>query len=270
MAVPIIDLNDASITYDVEGEGPWLVLLHEIGGTRESWAVVSSILAKRFKVVRYDQRGCGDSSKISDAFQMETHVSDLRALLDKLGIQQAHVAGVALGAALAARFATDAMRRVQSLVLACPAPGADADRVKYLEQRAAAVELEGMIATAKNSLANSYPPEARRDPAAFEAYKRRFLANDPKSYAAINRAFPAFNVEADLTQLRCPTLVLAGRHDKLRPPPFVREVADSIPGAVYQEIDSGHIMPVQAPAEMAAAMAAFHDKLAMKLVAKSP
>ena len=261
MAVPIINLKDASIAYDVEGNGPWLVTLHEIGGTRESWAVVSSILAKRFKVLRYDQRGCGDSSKISGAFRMETHVSDLRALLDKLGIQQAHVAGVALGAALAACFATEAMRRVQSLVLACPAPGVDADRVKYLEQRAAAVEKEGMSATAENSLANSYPPEVRRDPATFESYQSRFLANDPKSYAEINRAFPAFNVTADLGRLRCPTLVLAGRHDKLRPPRFVRDVADSIPGALYQEIDSGHVMPVKAPVEMAAAMLPFMTNL---------
>jgi 3-oxoadipate enol-lactonase len=54
--------------------------------------------------------------------------------------------------------------------------------------------------------------------------------------------------------------VLAGEHDKLRPPAAVRAVAEQIPKAHYRVIDSGHVMPVQAPVEMAAAMNAFYDQ----------
>jgi 3-oxoadipate enol-lactonase len=143
-------------------------------------------------------------------------------------------------------------------VLACPAPGVDADRVAYLETRAAAVEREGMAATIENTLANSYPPQVRDDPAAFAAYRDRFLANDPVSYAAINRAFARFDVTPDLQNIKCPTLVLAGTHDTLRPPAFVRGIAGRIPGARYAEINSGHIMPLQAPDALAVAMTDFY------------
>ncbi len=102
----------------------------------------------------------------------------------------------------------------------------------------------------------------RRDPAAFAAYKARWLANDPKSYAAINRAFAHFDTTPDLPNVKCPTLVLAGTHDRLRPPDFVRGFTAAIPGAQYTEIDSGHIMPVQAPEAMFVAMLAFYDQIA--------
>jgi 3-oxoadipate enol-lactonase len=257
--VALIDIGGARIGYDDEGQGPCLVLLHEIGGTRETWAAVARALAGRFRVIRYDQRGVGESSSIAGVFRMETAVDDLGALIVTLGVGACHLAGVALGAALAVRFASRNPGQVKSLVLACPAPGVDTDRVKYLEARAAQVEREGMAATVENSLANSYPPELR-EPAIFAAYRERFLANDPRSYAAINRAFPAFDISADLRTIECPALVLAGTLDKLRPPDFVRGVAAQIPHAHYAEIRSGHIMPLQAPQAMLAAMAAFYDQ----------
>ncbi len=184
-------------------------------------------------------------------------------------MRECHLAGVALGAAIVVRFATRFPARVLSLVLACPAPGVDADRVKYLEVRAAAVEREGMQATVDSSLANSYP-ETLREPDVFVAYRARFLANDPGSYAAINRAFPAFDVSADLAHITQPSLVLAGTLVKLRPPACVRGVAAKIPGARYEEIRSGHIMPLQAPGDMAAAMGGFYDQVVRANAAKSP
>jgi 3-oxoadipate enol-lactonase len=140
--------------------------------------------------------------------------------------------------------------------------GVSADRRQYLHARAAKVEAEGMGAVVDSSLANSYPPQVRRDAKVFAGYRARFLANDAASYAAINRAFAKFDAGADLAAIRCPALVLAGAHDKLRPPEGVRDTAARIAGAGYAVIDSGHIMPVQAPEEMLAAMNAFYDEVA--------
>jgi len=261
--MPRLTLSSVTLNYELAGDGgEWLVLLHEIGGTLDSWRAVIPTLAQRFRVLAYDQRGCGQSDRISGAFSLDTQIDDLHALLSALGAPMpCHVAGVALGAAFAVRYAARHRQNVRSLVLACPAPSVSADRIRYLEERAGAVEREGMAATVENSLSNSYPPEAIRDRAAYEAYRARFLANDPKSYAAINRAFAHFDVTGELGSIRCPTLVLAGRHDKLRPPAFARGVADRISGVRYQVIESGHIMPVQAPLEMLAAMRAFYDAL---------
>lgn len=261
--MPVISIGDCRINYELGGSGAdWLVLLHEIGGSLESWSAVAPLLDTRFRVLRYDQRGAGLSSPISGAFSIETQVDDIGRLLDALNMTgRVHIAGVAIGAALAARFAARYPDRVKSVVLACPAPGVSVDRIRYLAARAAQVEREGMTATVDNTLGNSYPEIVVRDRAVYDAYRARFLANDPKSYAAINRAFATFDAVPDLPSIRCPTLVLAGRHDRLRPPDYVRGIAARIPGASYGEVDSGHVMPVQAPAEMAAAMAGFYDGL---------
>ena len=263
-----ISTGGAVLHYRLDGaDGDRLVLLHEIGGSLETWSAVAPKLAPPFAVLSYDQRGAGRSDRIAGEFSIETQVDDLRALIERLGTPPCHLAGVAIGAAIAVRLAAHHPKLVQSLVLACPAPGVSAERVHYLDERARQVEREGMVATVDSSLANSYPAEIRRDPHTFAAYRARFLANDANSYAAINRAFAKFDATPDLSVIRCPTLVLAGKHDRLRPPDFVRGVAAAIPGARYAEIDSGHIMPVQAPAEMAAAMTAFYESLK---AAKSP
>lgn len=256
--MPVAQIGETAINYEISGEGPLVVLLHEIGGALETWSAVAALLP-RVRTLRHDQRGAGKSSRIASPFSLDTQVGDIGALLDTLGERgPCHIAGVALGAAFAIRFAARNPQRVKSLVLACPAPSVDAARIDYLKTRAGAVEREGMSATVENSLANSWPPEIRRDAAAFTAYRARFLANDPKSYAAINRAFTTFDVTPDFPSIKSATLVLAGAHDKLRPPAFVRGVADKIPGAHYAEIDSGHIMPVQAPQALASAMANFY------------
>ncbi|HZP76666.1 MAG TPA: alpha/beta hydrolase [Pseudolabrys sp.] len=258
--MPRIALPSTSINYELTGSGTaWLVLLHEIGGTLWTWNAVARTLGTRFRVLAYDQRGSGQSDRISGAFTLGTQIDDLADLLSALGAPEAlHLAGNALGAAFAVRFAARHPQRVRSLVLACLAPNVNADRIRYLQERAAAVEREGMQATVESSLGNSYPAEAIRDRAVYERYRERFLANDPKSYAAVNRAFAQFDVTGDLAAIRCPTLVLAGRHDKLRPPAYVRDLAARIPEARYEVIDSGHIMPVQAPDEMLAAMMKFY------------
>lgn len=259
-----VTIDGATIHYELSGTGAdWLVLLHEIGGTLESWSAIVPGLERRFRVLRYDQRGAGSSSAIEGAFSLDTQVNDVGRLLAALGQNGPfHIAGVAIGAALAIAYAAQHAAAVKSLVMACPAPGVSAERIQYLSERATQVEREGMTATVDNTLGNSYPPEVVRDRTVYDRYRQRFLANDPANYAAINRAFAAFDATQHLASLACPVLVLAGRHDRLRPPDFVAAVAGKIQGSRYHLIDSGHIMPVQAPAEMLAAMEEFYDSIA--------
>jgi 3-oxoadipate enol-lactonase len=260
--VPKINAGGATFNYELAGAGETLELLHEIGGTLRSWSAVVPDLAKRFQVLAYDQRGCGGSDRIVGDFSLDTHIADLRTLVAALGLRgRLHLAGVAIGAALAVRYVASFPRDIGSLVLACPALNVSEERKIYLAERAALVAGEGMAATVEQTLGLSYPPEAMRDPAVYGAYRDRFLANDPKSYAAINTAFTRFDVMPDLAAIRVPTLVLAGTHDRLRPPAQVRQVAERIAGARYSEIDAGHLMPVQAPEAMAAAMLAFYNPI---------
>ena len=56
-----IEANGVSLRYDVQGSGPPLVLIHEMGGTMESWELVVPLLTAKRRVIRYDTRGAGFS-----------------------------------------------------------------------------------------------------------------------------------------------------------------------------------------------------------------
>src|SRR4249920_3796976 len=97
-----IEANGISLRYAVEGAGNPIVLIHEMGGTMESWSLVAQILAARRRVVRYDTRGAGFSEKIRGPLTIDTMTDDLIALLDALGITgKVALAGTAVGGAIA-------------------------------------------------------------------------------------------------------------------------------------------------------------------------
>lgn len=258
-----LEIGGARFRCDVAGQGnDWLMLLHELGGSLDSWTPAVPELAKHFRVLRFDMRGAGQSEKLRGDFSIDTLVSDVGAMLDHAGIASCHLAGTAIGSGIAIRFAAANPQRVTSLVLAAPVMGVVPHRKVYLRDRAALVAKEGMQAVADDTLSRSYPPVVIRDKAAYEAYRARFLANDPDSYAALNRAFIDFDAVPDLGKLTCPVLVIAGEHDGLRTPEEAGRVAAQIKNARLVVIDAAHIAPTQAPAELTREMLGFYGSLA--------
>src|ERR1700716_1235493 len=80
--VPWTDANGISIHFELAGNGPSVVLLHEMGGTLDSWNGIFPALSKRFRVLRYDQRGSGLTEKVRN-ITTEILVEDLEAMLQE-------------------------------------------------------------------------------------------------------------------------------------------------------------------------------------------
>lgn len=244
-----IEVNGTALRYELRGDGPaTLVLVHEMGGCLDSWDLLIDWLSNERRVLRYDTRGAGLSEKIRGAVTWDTMADDLAALLDALEIEgKVSLAGIAVGAAICMHFAVRYPDRVAALVLHGPAPGVAGDRRQQTLDRAAVVEQGGMRAVVDASLANSYPPAVRHNQAVFEAFRARWLGNDPESYAAINRMLAAENIEYELDSVRCPTLVTAGHHDPLRLPAVVEPLAARVPGAEFLPLNTGHFASIQTP-----------------------
>lgn len=254
-AVSFAHCDGLSLRFAREGRGDEsAVLLHELGGALDSFDAVAPLLTQAgLGVLRYDARGAGLSEKPRHPFSLDDGADDLAALLDAVGIvAPVHLVGVAAGAAVAALFALRRPARVATLALCAPALSVPADRRAYLIERSEKAVRDGMRSIAEATLARSFPEHLRGD--RFADYRARFLANDPVSYAHANLALAASCVADRLGAIPHPCLVLAGRHDLLRPPAEVEAVADLVPGARFAVIDSGHVMPVQAPDAMAAAL----------------
>ncbi|OJY63416.1 MAG: hypothetical protein BGP12_10240 [Rhodospirillales bacterium 70-18] len=256
-----IDLGHVALRYELAGEGPTtLVLVHEMGGTLDSWDGVLPELSRGRRVLRYDTRGAGQSEKIHEPLTFDEMVDDLAALLDGLGITgRVALAGTAVGAGIALQFAVRHPGLAGAVIATSPATGLAAERRAADIARADEMERLGMRAVAEASFASSYPPVVRHDRAAYETFRARWLANVPESYAAIYRMLANAEIEAGFGAIACPVLVVGGTHDLLRPPAAARAVAGLIPGARFIEVESGHFMAVQTPAAVAMV---FNDFLA--------
>jgi 3-oxoadipate enol-lactonase len=255
--MPWIDTNDASLHYQLEGEGPPLVLVHEMGGCLESWSHVVPLLRGR-RVLRFDQRGAGLSQKIVGRLEIGTLVADLAGLLDALGMAgPVGIAGCAVGAAVSLAFAARHPARVAGVVAMAPATHIPPDRRQAMLDLADEIERAGMRARTLDRLDQTFPARFRTGDGRLEAFRAIALANDPRSYAAVQRMLAGLELGDDLKRIACPTLVLAGETDTTRPPAMVAEAIAPIRGAVFRTVPSGHVMPMLTPELVAAEIDAF-------------
>ena len=244
-----IEANGVGLRCELSGGGDrTLVLVHEMGGSLESWDDVAPRFARSRRVLRYDTRGAGLSQKVRGELTLDAMADDIAALLDKFGIAtRVALAGVAVGGAIALHFAARYKERTSAVAVGSPATGIAAERRAPALERLARIEAAGMAFAVEDSMLNGYAPELRGDIARFERFRTRWLGNDPSSYATIWRMLASADMQDDLASLACPVLVIGGSLDRVRPPPLAEAVAKSIPGARYVEIRTGHYMSVQTP-----------------------
>jgi 3-oxoadipate enol-lactonase len=244
-----IEVNGTALRYELSGEGAsTLVLVHEMGGTLESWDQVLPALARTRRVLRYDTRGAGQSEKIRGQVTFEIMADDLAALQDALGIGgRVALAGCAVGAGIVLCFAARYPARVAALIAMAPATGVSPDRRAATLARAAAMERDGPAGMIEESFADSYPPEVRHDAEQYRRFRARWLGNDPESYAAIYRMLADARLNEVLPTITAPALLLAGTRDRLRPPALVKPLARAMPNARFETLETGHFMAVQTP-----------------------
>ncbi len=111
------ELNGARIHYEVAGQGQPVVFIHGFSLDSRMWDAQWNALAKRFKVIRYDIRGFGQSARVQAP---HAPADDLKALLDHLKIDKAHLVGLSMGANIALNFAARHPERVLRVVAADP------------------------------------------------------------------------------------------------------------------------------------------------------
>ena len=244
-----IEANGVALRCELSGTGNrTLVLVHEMGGSLESWDEIAPRFAQSRGVLRYDTRGAGLSQKVRGELTLDTMADDIAALLDQLGISgKVALAGIAVGGAIALHFAARYPERTSAVAVGSPATGIAAERRAPALERLAKIEAAGMEIAVEDAMLNGYAPELRGDVARFERFRTRWLGNDPSSYATIWRMLASADMKDELARLNCPILVIGGSLDRVRPPPLAQSVANTIPGARYTEIRTGHYMAVQTP-----------------------
>jgi pimeloyl-ACP methyl ester carboxylesterase len=229
------------LAYDVVGDGPPVLLMMGLGYARWGWGPLTPLLAERFRVVSYDNRGIGESDVPPGPYTTLQLAEDAVAVLDAVELERAHVVATSLGGMAAQELAIRFSERVERLVLACTTPGGEhaypmpAQTVELMQQAATLAPDVAM----RRFVANALASEELVD----EITQLR-LANppDPAGWQAQAIAGATHDAFERLSEIAAPTLLLHGTEDAVVDPRNSEVLAERIPNARLEFLDgAGHL-----------------------------
>lgn len=241
------------IAYDVQGSGPFVILLTGSNLDRRMWNHEAVWLSKNYTVVRYDLRAHGLSDTATAPFSM---LMDLVELMDTLKIQKAALVGLSAGSTIALDAALAMPERVDRIVLAGPAPSGYVNKVipPFVADLGAALKAGDYKKIPDILLAT---PVFATQPEMQPLVRQMVTEND--RLWTVNRALmqPSKPAMDRLESVRVPTLVMIGDQDIWQREP-AELLATRIPGArIVRVTGGGHILNLTSPKEFEAAVSAF-------------
>lgn len=263
MTVAVI--NGVELFYEEVGAGEPILMMHGNGLDHTCLRPWHDELARDARVIYYDHRGHGRSTRGALA-DHATWNADAAALLDHLGAPRATIYGHSYGSWLALDFARRYPDRVRALILCATAPAFDypADVIAAAQARdpEAAAVLVGALTTVVATDADLARTWDGILPLYFHGPIRRDVlartAFSAHGYTLGTTALAAFSVIEDLPRMHVPMLVLVGRADYITPPVQARRLAALAPNATVVELArSGHFPYVEQPDAYHAAIRAW-------------
>lgn len=115
--MPKVQANGIDIYYEIKGAGEFLLLIAGFASDLTNWSKMVSLLAEKYRVIVFDNRGVGRSSAPESPYTIRQMADDTAGLLDKIGVDKAHVAGHSMGGMIAQEFALGYPEKVRSLML---------------------------------------------------------------------------------------------------------------------------------------------------------
>ncbi len=238
------------LAHRVEGpvDGPPVVLAPSLGTTLEMWDELAAALRERYRVVRFDTRGHGDSPVPAGPYTMSELAGDVVRLADVLGLDRFALVGLSIGGALGQLLALEHPDRLASLVLCCTVPRFG-DAASWVD-RAAQVRTQGMAPLAEPTRARWFTDGFREHrPEVVERLIGMIKSTPVEGYAGCCEALARFDVWSRVARVTAPTRVIAGDQDQSATLPDVREMAARIPEADLVVLeDVAHIANVAEPA----------------------
>lgn len=235
---------------------PVLVLSPSLGTAMGLFDGQVAGLAAHFTILRYDPRGHGASDVPAGGYSLDRLGRDIVQLLDALGLEKVHFAGVSLGGMTGQWLGYRVPERLLSLTLANSS--AYMGPPQGWAERIAAVRQSGMAPITDTVIARWFTPAFRAGNAPqVERIAAMLAATDPAGYAGCSAAIRDMDMRPTASLIPCPTLVIAGNHDPATPPDHAAFLARTIAGAQLATLEAAHLSNIEQNTVFNAALSQF-------------
>lgn len=245
--------------YEITGSGESIVFVHEYAGDYRSWEPQMRYFGKRYQCIAFNARGFppSDVPEPVSSYSQQRACEDIGVILSELKLEKAHIVGLSMGGFAALHFGINYPDRAKSLVIAGCGYGAEKDRQeqfrKEVEATASLIEnSSGEEFAAKYTLGPTRVQFKNKDPRGWAELRNQLAEHSQKGAAntmrGIQKDRPSiFDLEAQMTKLRIPTLIMTGDEDEpcLIPGIFMKRVIPSAAMVVLP--NSGHAINLEEP-----------------------
>ena len=246
--MPQVEVDGLAINYDVQGEGEPLLLIPYLSADHACYAFQLPAYTEHFSCIALDLPGTGESDKPAGPYSTEGYADQVAAFLGAIGVEQAHVAGVSLGAAVGMHLAARHPGRVRSLSLHSAWDTSD----RYLTT---VIEMWRTLARALPTVADAvieglfplcFTPEMYVDRPEFADTLADFVRGRPAqpldAFISQSDAALSHDASAALGDIDTPTLITVGAHDLVCSPRFAERINSRIGGSelvVFDHLSHG-------------------------------
>jgi len=240
--MPIVDASGCPINVEIEGpvKAPVLILSNSLGTNLHMWDLQAKTLSKKFRVVRYDQRGHGKSGAPKEPYTIERLGKDVLAILDKLEINKAHFCGLSMGGTTGMWVARFAPERINKLILSNTGarigdPVLWNTRIRTVLEKGMGVIVEGVL---ERWFSKKFRTSATETVA---TVRNMLLTTPPHGYAGCSAAIRDADQRWDIGSIRLPTLVIAGKLDPATTVKDAELIVSRIKKSKFVKLDAAHL-----------------------------
>ncbi|MGB7410000.1 MAG: alpha/beta fold hydrolase [Sphingopyxis granuli] len=247
---------------------PTLLLVHGFSGDKDNWSFLAPYLTRDYHVVAPDLPGFGENERNPAlAYDIAAQTARLKAFADALGLQRPHIAGNSMGGWIALRYALDYPDALSSLILLDNA-GVNGTNESDLQKQAANEDYNPLVLASLEDADRLVAMVVHKPPHIPRRLKPVLYADALRYRDQLDAAFWVIATEMRdhplndrLGEVKVPTLIIWGRHDRLIDVSCVAELERGIAGSrshVFEHV--GHVPMVEDPKATAAVMREFLAK----------
>ncbi|MBI2907245.1 MAG: alpha/beta hydrolase [Chloroflexi bacterium] len=227
--------DDLDMYYDIDDfTDPWkkpetVVLHHGNAKNSRMWYAWVPVLARKYKVVRLDARGFGQSSVPPPGykFSLSGFARDIKLLLDYLDLDKVHLIGETVGGSISMQFASEYPERLRSLTV-CSSPFRFLD--SFYAESGRRVARDGVYPWARESMVRRLDA-SQVDPGFIEWYADQMGRTSQRVVVAAFEALVGNDLSENLRRIKTPTLLLSAENRAGYPDGYLQEMQKLIPGS---------------------------------------